>query len=161
MKIGDMDYEQVLQLFRALRAREVEYVVVGAVAIGLHGLARATRDVDLFIRPTVENVARLRLALSDVWNDPLVNEIDASDLAGELGVVSYNPPTGNVTIDIIARLGDAFRFEDIEWQEVDAGGTVARVATPRMLIRMKRGTVRPQDAADAYALEQAFPPEHE
>ena len=156
MKIGDMDYEQVLMLFRALRAREVEYVVVGAVALGLHGIVRATQDVDLFIRPSAENVARLRLALADVWNDPTVSEIEAADLAGEFGVVSYAPPTGELTVDLIARLGDAFTFDDIQSQELDAGGTVVRVATPRMLLRMKRGTVRPQDAADVHALKERF-----
>ena len=156
MKIGDMDYEQVLQLFRALRAREVEYVVVGAVALGLHGIVRATQDVDLFIRPSVENVARLQLALADVWNDPAVSEIEATDLAGEFGVVSYAPPTGELTVDLIARLGDAFRFEDIEWQELDAGGTIVRVATPQMLLRMKRDSARPQDAADVHALRERY-----
>jgi len=151
-----MDYDQVLQLFRALGARDVEYVVVGAVALGLHGIVRATQDVDLFIRPSAENVARLRLALADVWSDPAVGQIEATDLAGEFGVVSYAPPTGELTVDLIARLGDAFHFDDIEWQEVDAGGIAVRVATPRMLLRMKRGTLRPQDAADVHALRERF-----
>jgi hypothetical protein len=156
-----LDYELVLKLFRALREHEVEYVVVGAVAMGLHGLARGTQDLDLFIKPTADNVARLRSALSDVWSDPAIAEIDASELSGEIGVVRYTPPTGELTVDLIVRIGEAFRFEDIEWQEVDGGGTLVRVATPRMLIRMKRGTVRLQDAADAHAIEQRFPAEGE
>lgn len=156
MKIGDMDYDQVLQLFRALRLREVEYVIVGAIALGLHGIVRATQDVDLFVRPTAENVARLRDAIGDVWQDPAIAEIRADDLAGEFGVVCYVPPSGDLTIDVIARLGDAFAFEDIEWHEVDAGGVMVRVATPQMLFRMKRDTIRPQDAADAAVLREKF-----
>ena len=151
-----MDYDQVLSLFRALRAREVQYVVVGAIALGLNGIVRATRDVDLFVRPTADNIARLRHALSDVWLDPAIEEIEAADLAGEFGVVSYVPPTGELSINIMARLGDAFTFDDIEWHELDAGGVAVRVATPRMLYRMKRDTIRPQDAADAHALREKF-----
>ena len=110
----------------------------------------------LFVRPTADNIARLRQALSDVWPDPAIDEIDAAELAGEFGVVSYVPPAGELSIDIMARLGDAFTFDDIEWHELDAGGVTVRVATPRMLYRMKRDTIRPQDAADAHALRQKF-----
>jgi hypothetical protein len=90
MKIGDMDYEEVLKLFRALVARNVEYVVVGAIALGLHGLIRATTDLDLFVRPTEDNVARLRDALYDVWHDPAISEISAAELAGEIPVIRYS-----------------------------------------------------------------------
>ena len=155
MKIGDMDYEEVLKLFRALVARRVEYVIVGAIALGLHGLVRATTDLDLFVRPTEENVNRLREALFDVWQDPAISEINAAELAGEIPVVRYSP-TDDLTVDLIARLGEAFAFDQIEWQEVEAGGVTVRVATPRMLLRMKKDTVRPIDARDAYELRERF-----
>jgi len=155
MKIGSMDYEEVLKLFRALVARKVEYVVVGAVALGLHGVLRATTDLDLFVRPTEENVARLREALYDVWRDPAISEINAAELAGEIPVVRYSP-TDDLTVDLIARVGEAFAFDQIEWQEVDAGGVMVRVATPRMLLRMKKDTIRPIDARDAHELRERF-----
>ncbi len=151
-----MDYGKVLELFRALREHDVEYVVVGAVALGLNGILRNTEDVDLFVRPTPENILRLRAALADLWQDPAIDEIDAKDLAGEFGVVRYVPPTGVLTLDLISRLGEAFAFDDIEWRELDAGGVMARVATPRMLYRMKRDTLRPLDVADAHALREKF-----
>lgn len=157
MKLGDMDYQKVLQLFRSLNAHGVEYVVVGAIALALHGIVRGTRDVDLFVLPTEDNVQRLRAALHDVWPDPEIQELRAGDLAGDFGVVSYVPPTGDLSIDVIARLGEMFVFADIEWEECDAGeGVRARVATARMLYRMKHDTVRLQDAADAQALREKF-----
>ena len=58
--------------------------------------------------------------------------------------------------DILARLGELFRYEDIEWQEVELDEVTVRVATPRMLYRMKRDTVRPQDKADAAELKRRF-----
>lgn len=55
--------EPILDLLRALAAEDVAYAVFGGVAINLHGIIRATEDVDLFIEPTEENVDRLRRAL--------------------------------------------------------------------------------------------------
>lgn len=157
MGIWGMEYRLVLALIRALNEHHVEYVVVGAVAMGLQGVARGTDDIDLFVRPTAENIARLRQALTSVWPDPAIEDISASDLAGEIGVVTYVPPKDEITIDFISRLGEMFQFDDIEWEDADAGeGVRARVATPRMIYRMKRDTIRPQDKADAHALQERF-----
>ena len=155
MKIGDMDYEELLELFRALGARNVEYVVVGAVAMALHGIVRGTQDVDLFVRPTEENVARLRQALFDVWQDPAISEISATELAGETPVVRYTP-TDDMTVDVISRIGEAFTFDQIEWEEVAADGVKVRVATPRMLLAMKKDTLRPIDGRDVHELRERF-----
>jgi hypothetical protein len=54
-----------------------------------------------------------------------------------------------------------FRYDDIEWQPVEVDDIVIRVATPRMLYRMKRDTVRPQDKADAAELKRRFELEEE
>jgi hypothetical protein len=45
-----MDYDDLLLLLRALHGHDVEYVLVGGVAMNLHGIARSTEDVDLFVR---------------------------------------------------------------------------------------------------------------
>lgn len=155
MKIGDMDYEDLRKLFAALAAHKVEYVVVGAVALALHGIVRGTQDVDLFVRPTEENVARLRDALFEVWHDPAISEISAAELANEVPVVRYTP-TDEMTVDVIARLGEGFAFDQIEWGEVDFEGVKVRAATPRMLLRMKKDTLRPIDGRDAYELRERF-----
>lgn len=59
-------------------------------------------------------------------------------------------------MDILSRLGDAFRFEGLEAEDVMVDGVRARVATARMLYRMKRDTVRPQDRMDAEAIRDRF-----
>ena len=151
-----IDLDRMLDLVRALNREGVEYSVVGAVALGLHGLARATEDVDLFVRPTPDNVARLRRALSAVWSDPDIESIVASDLAGDFPTIRYGPPDGSLTVDLLARLGERFAFDDIESSAVALEGEIVRTATPRTLYLMKRDTVRPQDHADAAALRRAF-----
>ena len=59
-------------------------------------------------------------------------------------------------IDLLARLGSAFTFEDLESQTVTIEGVPVRVATPTTFYRMKRGTLRPIDRADAAALREKF-----
>lgn len=151
-----MTFEQALEVLAALRRRGVDYAVVGGIALALHGIVRATEDLDLFVRPTAENVERIRLALRDLYDDPEIGLITAEDLAGEISVVRYGPPGVDYVIDIIARLGEAFAFDAIESQTVRVDGVAITVATPAMLYRMKRDTVRLQDRADAAELRRRF-----
>jgi len=151
-----MDFDKFLEVLRALAREGVDYVLVGAVALGVHGIVRATEDVDLFIRPDGENVERLKRALRSVWDDPDIAGITADDLAGEYPTVRYGPPGEGFVIDLLSRLGSAFAFEDLESEMVSVEGVPARVATPATLYRMKRGTLRPIDRADAAALREKF-----
>jgi hypothetical protein len=130
-------------------------VLVGAVALTLHGIVRATEDIDLFIRPERDNVERLRRALTSVWDDPDIAQITATDLAGDYPMIRYGPPGEGFVIDLLARLG-AVSFGDLEAQTLVIEGVPVRVATPATLFRMKRDTVRPIDKADAAALQQKF-----
>jgi hypothetical protein len=60
-----MDFDVLKRLIGALESRGVVYAIFGAVAMTLHGLVRATEDLDLFVRPETGNVERLRLALRE------------------------------------------------------------------------------------------------
>ena len=151
-----IDLDRLLALVRALNREGVEYAVVGGVALGLHGLARATEDIDLFVRPTPDNIARLRRAMSAVWSDPDIDAITAGDLAGDYPTIRYGPPDGSLALDLLARLGERFGYDDIETAMVELEGEPVRAATPRMLYVMKRDTPRPLDQADAAALRRTF-----
>jgi hypothetical protein len=148
--------DDALRVISSLNRAGVDYVVVGGVAMNLHGLVRATEDLDLFVRPDAENIERLRGALRAVWSDPSIAEITAEDLCGDYPAVRYGPPAGTLYLDILARVGEATRFADLEVQEMEVEGVRVRVATPRTLYRMKKDTVRPIDHADAAALCAAF-----
>jgi hypothetical protein len=143
-----VDPDVVRALFRALEGEAVDYVLVGAVALDVLGIGRLTEDIDLFVRPTEDNVARLRRALRSVWDDPSIDEIRAEDLAGEYPVVQYGAPDGT-HVDLLSRLGDAFTFDDLCSRTCDYGDVRVVVATPETLHAMKRGTVRLKDKADA------------
>lgn len=148
--------DEVLQVVQAFNDEGVDYVVVGGVAVNLHGLVRATEDLDVFVRPDADNIARLRRALRSVWDDPDIQKITAEDLCGDYPAVRYGPPSEAFYLDILTRLGEATRFSDLEVEEKKVGSVRVVLATPRTLYRMKKDTVRPIDHADAAALREAF-----
>ena len=59
-------------------------------------------------------------------------------------------------MDIFTRLGERFRFADLESETYVVDGQPVTVATPATLYRMKRSTIRPIDHADAARLAEAF-----
>jgi hypothetical protein len=149
-------FEEAKQILAALEREHVAYVLVGSMGMAAHGLVRATRDLDLFVDPCAENVKRLRSALRSLFDDPSVEEITSEDLLGDYPAVQYTPPEGRYSIDILARLGEAIRFEDLECVTAVIDGISVTVATPQMLYRMKKDTVRPQDRVDAAWLADRF-----
>jgi hypothetical protein len=74
----------------------------------------------------------------------------------DIPAIEYIPPHGLYSLDILSRLGEAFVFENIEWEELIVDGIRVRVATPRMLYRMKKDTVRPLDRIHAEAMRERF-----
>ena len=151
-----MDYDLTRRVLQALEQTGVEYVVIGGVALNLHGLPRTTEDLDIFVAPNVDNIERLKTALRSVYDDPCIDEITAADLLGDYPAVQYVPPTGDFHIDIITRLGERFDFASLASQRVDLDGLAVSIVTPRTLYRMKRGTVRPKDHVDAARVARRF-----
>lgn len=151
-----MHTDELMRVLASFEKVEVDYVVVGGVALNLHGLVRATEDLDVFIRPTEENIERLRKALKAVYDDPSIDEISTEDLLGDYPAVRYYPPEGELFLDILTRLGEFASFDDIEAQEIEKDGLRIRVASPRILYWMKKDTVREIDHADAERLKERF-----
>jgi hypothetical protein len=151
-----MRLDDVLAVLDALERRGVRYAVFGGLAMAAHGFDRATRDLDLFVASDSDNVELLRRSLADVFDDPDIEQITAEDLGGEYPAIQYGPPGVDFTIDIVSRLGEAFRFDDLEIERVSVGPVQIAVVTPATLYRMKRDTVRPRDRDDAQRLARAF-----
>lgn len=155
--LDPVDRDEILRVFRAFEACGLEYILIGATAMGIHGVVRATEDLDLFIRATPENVERLRRSFREVYgDDPHIAEIAEADLLGAYPALRYYPPTGDLYFDVMTRLGEAASFETVECEVKIVDGTAVSVATPRALYQLKKGTVRPKDHEDAAALRQRF-----
>ena len=146
-----------MHVLRAFQAAGLEYVLIGAAAMGFHGLVRATEDLDLFIRGTPENVGRLRDALRAVYaGDPHISEISSADLLGDYPAVRYYPPSGDLYFDVLTRLGEVASFETIEAEIKEIDGTQVSVATPSALYRLKKNSLRLKYHADAAELRERF-----
>jgi predicted nucleotidyltransferase len=61
-----MDTEKLL---KSLKENKVDFIVIGATAFPVYGYARATLDIDLFVRPEIKNIGRLKKALMDFGYD--------------------------------------------------------------------------------------------
>ncbi len=139
-----MDTESLL---KSLNAHEVRYVVIGATAFPVHGYARATLDIDVFIEATPENVERTLAALGDTGYD--VTDVTTDDLlTRKLLIRQYiletdiHPFVTGVTFDEVWR----HRVED------RIGQTPASFASLDDLIRMKKAAGRPKDLEDLRVL---------
>ena len=56
------DFKEFLNL---LRANRVEYLLIGAYAVGYHGYPRATQDLDVWVASTQENATRIVTVLRE------------------------------------------------------------------------------------------------
>ncbi|HYG65678.1 MAG TPA: nucleotidyl transferase AbiEii/AbiGii toxin family protein [Thermoanaerobaculia bacterium] len=151
-----MELDEVMRVLGSFESEGVDYIIVGGVALNFHGLIRATEDLDLFIRPEPENIERLRRALRSIYDDPSIEEISADDLLGDYPAVRYYPPSGEVFLDILTRLGEFASYDDLEAQSIEVEGVHVRVASPRSLYWLKKDTMREIDRADAEALREKF-----
>jgi hypothetical protein len=152
-----VDRDEIIRVLRAFEDEGLEYVLIGATAMGFHGVIRATEDVDLVIRATPANVERLRSALRSAYSgDPHIEEISTADLLGDYPALRYYPPSGDLYFDVLTRLGEAARFETVDREVKEIAGIKVSVATPAALYRLKKDTVRAKDRQDAAALRQRF-----
>jgi len=152
-----VDRDEMFRVLQAFEAAGLDYILIGATAMGFYGVVRATEDVDLFVRAAPENIERLRSAFRAAYaDDPHVDEIRAEDLLGEYPAVRYYPPSGDLYFDVMTRLGETASFETVDSEVKEVEGIRVRVATPAALYRLKRDTVRPLDRQDAAVLRERF-----
>jgi predicted nucleotidyltransferase len=136
-------------LLKSLNAHSVRYVVIGATAFPVHGYARATLDLDLFIEPTAENAARTREALVAFGYDMSDVAVDEM-LVKKILIRQYMLET-----DLHPFVKGA-SFDEVWSRRVEdrIGDTPAAFAGLDDLIRMKEAAGRPKDLEDLRVLRK-------
>ncbi len=134
---------------RLLNEGDVKYVVVGGFAVALHGVVRATKDVDVLIEPTLANAGRALKALEGLtWG--VSRQLDpAVIVANPITVIGDDPRVDLLTLAWSVRYADAAPRA----QRVEIDGVEIPFADLDTLIRTKQ-TDRFQDRADVESLEQ-------
>ena len=152
-----------ISLFAILAAAQVRFVLVGGLALVLHGLDRLTADVDLVIDLSAESARAAVQALTAAGYRPLapVDPIALADPAQRHEWQSvrnmqvfgfWDSANTRPTVDIM--LAPPVPFEDL-WASasvVNIGGHEVRVASIEHLIRLKTVAGRAQDLADVERL---------
>jgi hypothetical protein len=138
-------------MLSALSDEGVEYLLIGAYAMAVHGVPRATGDIDLWVRPTAENADRVLRALAR-FGAPLA-DLRAADLTGEGTVFQIGVAPNR--IDVITAI-DGVSFDEAWPRRIasQVAGLTIPVIGREDLIRNKRSTGRSQDFADAERLER-------
>ncbi len=149
------------RIFEALQRHEVEYLTIGGVAVNVHGHVRNTRDVDILVEWTPQNMRRLAAALGDL--DAKLFGVDAE----HLGIDPRDPEDllngGNFTLRTAAGGLDLFDpseipggrpYEEMRPRAVEAvvEGITVRAVGFDDLIRLKRESGRDSDLEDVATL---------
>ena len=160
MRVASASEFRPVGLLRRLAAAQVDYVVIGGVAVVAHGYARATRDLDITYATDAENLerlggvllvlhARLRGVADDV---PVVP--DARTLR-HVQLLTLDTDDGG--LDLLVDPAGAAPYEELKSRadRIELDGSEIRVVALDDLLAMKRAAGRPQDLVDVGALETA------
>ena len=137
-------------MLSALLDERADFLLVGAYAMAVYGIPRATGDIDLWIRPSPENAARVIAALQRFGAplfDLLENDLQMPDTVFQIGLAPRR-------IDLLTSI-DGVDFE-AAWRgrtETVIEGLAICVIGRGHLIKNKRAVGRPKDMADVAWLE--------
>jgi len=142
------DYKEMLQL---LSEEQVDFIIVGAYALGAHGYPRATGDIDIWVKPNNTNSRRLYKALAR-FGAPLEQiEIDDFSMEGIIFQIGVIPRR----IDIITKI-DGVTYEEADEDKitVEVEGLMLPVISLDKLIKNKMATGREKDELDIKTLKK-------
>jgi hypothetical protein len=129
-----------------LTAHGVEFVVVGAYALAFHGAPRFTGDLDILVRPTLENSARLLAALDSFGF--AVNGLGPDAVVDQRRMLQMGVPP--VQIHVMSAISG------VQWDDVWSDRVEGPLGTHRVqflgretFLRNKRAAGRPKDLAES------------
>lgn len=156
---------KIAELLQALSDDDVQYVLVGGLAVQLHGYLRSTFDIDLVLAMNDGNLSRFiavakRFGLVPVIPvsiDSLKNSTQIDQWYREKGMLAFSlrePQAGGGAVDVLVR-------PDVPFEQLMANAVVGRFFASKVwiaciddLLAMKRIANRPKDQLDVAALEK-------
>ena len=154
-----------LELFSALDRHNVDYLLIGGLAVSLHGVERATMDVDITVAMSpanltalIETAKELKLApmlpvpLESLSNIQLLREWHEQRHLEAFAL--RTPELAGVTIDVLLFPPIDFSGMLARAEQFDVAGTAIKVVSIDDLIALKRAVGRPIDLSDIEHLER-------
>lgn len=157
-----MFYEE---LFEKLNKSGVDYVVVGGVALVLHGVVRLTADLDLMVHLEEGNLSKFVNIMNELGYRPKVpvkaeEFINAKNRATwikekNMKVFSFFHPERPINlVDVLVEEPVDYNIIKSEAVKIISGSVSIPVVSVRNLIKLKEISGRPQDIADIAALKE-------
>ena len=141
------DFKELLRIFND---HNVDYLLVGAHALAVYGHVRATKDLDVWVRPDSQNAERVLISL-ETFGAPL-GDLNRDDLSKAGTVFQIGVPP--LRIDVMTEIdGVGFAEAWIDRFQTSFDGTPVFVISRRHLILNKKSSARLQDLADIERLE--------
>ncbi len=152
-------------IFQQLNEAGIQYIVVGGIAMNLHGLPRFTGDIDILLALDPPNIEKMSILMKEmgyekrlpVTLEELGDEKHVVQLIKEKNLIAFtfnDPKKPQASVDII--VGESLKFENYKKHQVLIGmwGMHIPVVSIEDLIGMKQATHRQKDAEDvAFLLE--------
>lgn len=165
MRLPRKDSMSMFDLIRMLAQAKVEFVLVGGLAVALHGYQRATLDVDVVLAMDDENLQRF-LSVAETSGLRPTMPVKLNSLAQpvlieqwyrEKGMLAFSvrgPDTVAAVLDILVR--PVIPFADLrrDAMMIEVGAISVPVASIEHLIAMKTGTGRSKDLIDIEELKK-------
>ena len=146
------DFKELLSVFNA---HGVKYLIVGGYAVSFHAQPRATKDIDLLVKPDAENAKAVYAALATFGAS--VEGLTHADFAerGSFFRLGHEPVAADILSEIPGVDFDAAWARRSEGVIDTATGLKANFISGDDLVSAKLAAGRPQDIADVTAMREA------
>ena len=152
------------ELFRAFEENKIRYLVVGGVAVVLHGFVRATADLDLMVALDPENLKAFVTLMKKMGYKPkspvaiedfllAKNRKSWKEEKGMRVFSLFHPKKGSELIDVFVDEPIPFTEAYERRLTIQVGDLPIAVASTEDLIKLKQQAGRAQDLEDIQALE--------
>ncbi|MEO8068621.1 MAG: DUF6036 family nucleotidyltransferase [Flavobacteriales bacterium] len=136
------DFKEFVAL---LKKHDVEYLIVGGYAVGVHGYPRYTGDLDIWLNPTEVNAARMLKAIDEFGFGSF--KLTVADLTKEGNVIQFGQPP--LRIDLLTSIdGVTFDACYTNRKEVTFDGLAMNFIGYHDLVTNKKATGRHRDLDD-------------
>ena len=147
----ERNFSQFENLLVALIRAEVDFAVVGGVAISLNGYVRATEDTDVIVSEAPENIRKL-LSCLEGWGEGWARELKPEEFIAQEGAIRVME---DFDLDIFTRMrGRSLEDFRPRLRFLETQGIRIAYISPQDLIYLKQDSRRDKDKLDVLAMQE-------
>ncbi len=149
----DVFDEELLKFWKVLIDSEVEFLMIGGIAVNLHGYHRTTNDIDIWLKDTIQNRKKLRIAFKAYG----IGDFKALETLQFVAGWTTFRLDNHLEIDIMTSVKGLEKHSFAEACKLASIADILDIKVPflhlNQLIEAKKAANRPKDQIDLLALE--------